>query len=636
MIPLENRGGGAPAAPWRQVGALFEPAPLPAAPARNERLLLLAILVLAAVLRFWELGSFSLHKPDEDTTVLAAAHILEDGTPRFPSGMFYGRAVLHSYLIGASFAVFGESEWSARLPSALCGILAVWLGWLVARRFLTFPWRIAFALALALLPMMIADSQEARMYGFMVAALLGATWQVFRWEEHFAPRHLVFAVLWMLLAIQFQTLAVLGAGVLLFAGLSRGDLRRTLQGGAALVAVGAGYLLIAGWQSRFYPQTVTQEYFPGWNDPLVVGPEVASGGIPWIALAALLAVGALLAVVAARGARDAGPARWLVAGLIVAALLLQATLHYHLALLCWLAAVVIARRQDAMHAGWLWTLLAGAALFAVVQFALMVAAGTAPRQAVGQMSGWPSLWPLLQVAQFSRAAALIVIAGAVVALYRLARHRRISAIWMYFLLTVWAPLVFVGLNAWFVPLRYIEFAMVPLLLTAFVVAAGVPTRRQWTVALPVALLVINPVASWEAVAVGDRSADHRGQAQFLKDLPLREDDIVIAEEVLMQKYYLGEVDYWLVSPQVAAQFVVMHDGHHVDQYTHSRLVDSVAALQSVIAGAQGRRVFVIGTAQAGSRRHNRGVELDAWLEAGNLPVIHEGANGSRIWFAGEP
>src|SRR5690606_30275636 len=274
-------------------------------------------------------------------------------------------------------------------------------------------------------------------------------------------------------------------------------------------------------------------------------------------------------------------------------------------------------------------------VLAAVQFAMLVNAGTTPRQALGQMSGWPSLWPLLQVAQFSWAAAAVVAGGAVLALQRLARRQRISAIWMYFLLTVWAPLVFVGLNAWFVPLRYIEFAMVPLLLTAFVLAAGI-TRRQWTMALSVALLVVNPVAAWQAVAVGDRSADHRGQARFLQSLPLRDDDIVIAEEVLMQKYYLGEVDYWLVSPQVAAQFVVVRDGHYVDQCTHSRLVDSVAALQSVIAGAQGRRVFVIGTAQAGSRRHNRGVELDAWLEAGNLPVIHEGANGSRIWFAGEP
>src|SRR5690606_4873187 len=193
--------------PVRHIGALFHSDPAPAAPLRPERWIVVAILVLAALVRFHELGSFSLHKSDEDTTVLAASHILEDGTPRFPSGMFYARAIVHSYLIGGSFMLFGVSEWSARLPSVLCGILAVWLGWLVARRFLTAAWRLAFALCLALLPIMIADSQEARMYGFMVASLLGATWQVFRWEQGWATRNLMFAILWILIAIQFQTLA---------------------------------------------------------------------------------------------------------------------------------------------------------------------------------------------------------------------------------------------------------------------------------------------------------------------------------------------------------------------------------------------------------------------------------------------
>ena len=90
--------------PLQQIAALFHPAPVPDAPLRRERWIVFGILLLAAAVRFWQLGSFSFHKPDEDTTALAAVHILQDGTPRFPSGMFYGRAVLHSYLIGASFA----------------------------------------------------------------------------------------------------------------------------------------------------------------------------------------------------------------------------------------------------------------------------------------------------------------------------------------------------------------------------------------------------------------------------------------------------------------------------------------------------------------------------------------------------
>src|SRR5690606_23967875 len=94
-----------------------------------------------------------------------------------------------------------------------------------------------------------------------------------------------------------------------------------------------------------------------------------------------------------------------------------------------------------------------------------------PRQAAGQMTGWPSIWPLLQLGRFSWVAAIIVAIGAATALVRLAQRQRISGIWMYFALTAWLPLVVVGINAWFVPPRYIEFSLVPLMLTAFVVAA---------------------------------------------------------------------------------------------------------------------------------------------------------------------
>jgi hypothetical protein len=629
--------------PLRHIAALFEPAPTPAAPLRREWLVVFAILVLAAVVRFWELGSFSFHKPDEDTTALAAVHILEDGTPRFPSGMFYARAIVQSYLIGASFKLFGVSEWSARLPSALCGILIVWLAWLVSRRFLTFPWRIAMTLCVALLPVMILDSQETRMYGFMVASLLGATWQVFRWDETDRTRHLVYAVLWMLLAIQFHTLALLGAGVLMFPGLARGDPARFLRSAAALVATGIGYLLISRWQGSFYPELARDEYFPGWSDPLREGPEPVGHGLMLLLPGALLA--AVVIALALLATRRMLTLRWPVFALLVVAAALQAAVQYHLAALCWIGAAVLALRHRA-DARWLFALLAGAAVVAVAHFLLIVSGGLPPRQALGAMTGWPSIWPALQVAQYSWAAAALVAIGLAIALLRLARARPVHEIWLYLALTAWAPLVVVGLNAWFVPPRYVEFALMPMLLTAFVVAAGLVSGRRalpaparpWVAALPVAVLAINPPASWTAIVEGVRHADHRAAAQFLKSLPLRDDDILVAEEVIMQHYYLGRVDYWLASPQVAGQFVIRRDGRFVEQYTHSAFIDSIEALQRLDAHAraQGRRVFVIGSSEIHNNVYNRGRELDAHLRAGALPVIYQGADGAVIWKAGAP
>lgn len=616
----------------RNVAALFHQGATPQAPQRPEKLLLLAVLVLAALLRFWELGSFSLHKSDEDTTVLAAVHILEDGAPRFPSGMFYGRAIIQSYLIGASFMAFGVSEWSARLPSALCGILAVLLGWQVARRFLDYPWRIAFALCLALYPAMIADSQEARMYGFMVASLLGATWQVFRWDQDQSWRHLLYAILWLLVAVQFQFVAVLAAAVLLFPGIRRGSLNQTLQGIGALVVVGLGYLLISQWQRGFYPELARDAYFPGWADPLTAGPVAAIGAVPLVAGAVAVIIHLALVLLATRNLR--GAFKWTLAALVLLAVLQQALYQYHVAALCWLVALTLAWRRPAMDRRYLALLLAGAVLLACAQLFNAVAAGNSLRQAAGAMLGWPSVWPLVQVAQYSWLAALVVGIGAIVALARLARSRRIHEIWLYFALTVWVPALVVGTQAWFVPPRYVQFAMVPMLLTAFVVAASWLPWRRWLVAVPAAVLLANPVAAWQAVAVGDRSADHRGAAQFLKEMPLRDDDILIAEEAMMQSYYLGRVDYWLASPQVAGQFVVLRDGRFLNQYTHSPFVDSVAALERVIAEAGPRRVFVIGTAESGDRTYFRGEQLHAYLEGGRLDTIYVGPTGNRIWRAG--
>ena len=145
--------------PGRAIGALIEPRPVYAPRQRWELPALLALLIVAAIVRFWGVGSFSLHKPDEDTTALPAVHILVDGTPRFPSGMFYARAIAQSYLIAGSVKVFGQTEWALRLPSVLTGILVVLLVYFLGRRFLEPAWNMAFVGVVALLPGMIADSQ---------------------------------------------------------------------------------------------------------------------------------------------------------------------------------------------------------------------------------------------------------------------------------------------------------------------------------------------------------------------------------------------------------------------------------------------------------------------------------------------
>src|SRR5688572_9404130 len=66
-----------------------------------HRMLLVVALAVGTLLRFWGLGSFSL-AGDEETMAMATMHIVQDGKPLLPSGMFYPRGLTELYLMAAS------------------------------------------------------------------------------------------------------------------------------------------------------------------------------------------------------------------------------------------------------------------------------------------------------------------------------------------------------------------------------------------------------------------------------------------------------------------------------------------------------------------------------------------------------
>ena len=195
-------------------------------PARWEWQALAVILIVAAVLRFWGLGNVGLHAPDEDTMALPAVHLAEHGEPRFPSGMYYGRAFLHTYLIAGTINLLGNSEWAMRLPSAACGVLVVFLSFFVGRRFLQPIWNLAFVTTVALLPEMIVQSQNARMYIFLLACVAGYLICLFNWERTGRTAWLLGALVVMLLGIHLQPIMVFLLFVFFYPALRQGDLAR--------------------------------------------------------------------------------------------------------------------------------------------------------------------------------------------------------------------------------------------------------------------------------------------------------------------------------------------------------------------------------------------------------------------------
>ena len=71
---------------------------------------------------------------DESFSAIAAIKTAEHGLPLLDSGVIYGRAFTHTYLLASLIKLFGVSEFILRLPSAIFSILSIALVYLFAIR----------------------------------------------------------------------------------------------------------------------------------------------------------------------------------------------------------------------------------------------------------------------------------------------------------------------------------------------------------------------------------------------------------------------------------------------------------------------------------------------------------------------
>jgi 4-amino-4-deoxy-L-arabinose transferase-like glycosyltransferase len=128
---------------------------------------LIPILILAAILRFVDLGGPSLWY-DEVVTMQIARQPSLAGLVRLLGQIDATRAPLHPILLHAWLALFGPSDFAGRSLSALCGVLTVaaiaWLGRLAFDR----PTGLIGAALGAFSPALVQYSREVRMYAWLV------------------------------------------------------------------------------------------------------------------------------------------------------------------------------------------------------------------------------------------------------------------------------------------------------------------------------------------------------------------------------------------------------------------------------------------------------------------------------------
>ena len=642
----------------RDFAALFEVRDTRTSLDRGTALLLAMIVIAGAVVRFWGLGAVGLHG-DEKTMALPAIHLVEHGTALMPSGMFYPRAVGQLYLMAGSVLLFGQTEWALRLPSALCGVLLIVLAFSCGRRFLRPAWNLALTASVAFLPDFIEDAQTARMYVFLVASVAAFITLVFSWERTRRTGYLVAAVVAMFIGLQFHTLAIFAAFLVFVPGLLQGDRRQFLAGLVAFVAIVAGFFVIDAWISQAYPQSVASD-----ASPTVEGPRagfIPHAGTMWLALASLPAMIFAYLVLRRRNTQNVdgevtgrdtlarltpiAVATLLLAGALVAEL----DLRYHLAALLGLAGLALARRESKLAA-------VRVALFLIVGAGLLVAqaaylhwnaAGSA-RQIAGLMLGWPSVWPLLSIAQNSPAAGLLAVAGLGWGLWRFAHRQSVPDYVLVLVLGAWLPLLMIGFMRWDIPPRYAEAQIMPLLIGALATAQWAVWRLQSVhpatvgaiTATLACILVINPVGAAREIDSGYAThPDHKGAAEFIASVHPGPRDIVIAEDVLQQTYYLGHVDYWLVNKQVAAPFMHQVGGRWLDFYTNTPLIGTGRDLEHLIDRADRGAIYIIGSGEnwEDGRTHMRAFGISQVLLSPPLKVVYRGRDGlTEVWKADAP
>lgn len=613
-----------------------------------HRIMLFAIVGAGAWLRFWGLANVGLHG-DEETMGLAVMGILREGAPILPSGMFYPRGMTQLYSMAASVQLFGESEWAFRLPSVLCGVVLIWLSWLAGRRFLRPYWNLAFAASVALTPAMIVYSQTARMYIFLLVAVAACMVCVFAWERSGRIGWLIGAVAALVIGIDLQALAVTAILLFLLPGILQGDLRKLLYGSAAAAVVAVAYVLINGWVDAQYP-VPPPEYAADLGAPLwdrsrapqafALTFEIAL----WIAgLAIAFFAIHLSRVVPKRTAAIS------VAVLLLAGLLLQLKLYYHLAGILFLAATVVARRFGGPR---VWRRLCifalGSGMLALIHFSLVAATPGSLKKVIGALVGQPSIWPYFRIAEFSYVAALLAAAAVVWGLWRLAKGRRVTDYMLLAVLGVWIPIFTIGFFVWSMPPRYTVASLLPMFLCAFAFAQkgtdwlqlkmSVRAERplQVAAAAVTTLLVVNPVKVAATVNSGYEShPDHKGAAEFMRAQNIVDADVIIAEDVLQQTYYLGRADYWLMSRHHARRYVERVNGQIRDFYTGAQVISSAQMLQDLLRRKRGNRVFVIGSGenQSDKREGMRG-DMAPVLRSEQFQVVYEGRDGlTQVWRA---
>ena len=125
----------------------------------SNKTALISVIIVGGILRFVALGRWSLWTDElYNLSLMPVSALLADGFPADQHPPLY-------YLLLESMLRIGQSEWLMRLPSALAGFLTIPIMWRIGAALKRPNLGLLAATFIALAPLHIWYSREARMYG---------------------------------------------------------------------------------------------------------------------------------------------------------------------------------------------------------------------------------------------------------------------------------------------------------------------------------------------------------------------------------------------------------------------------------------------------------------------------------------
>ncbi|HUU04433.1 MAG TPA: glycosyltransferase family 39 protein [Patescibacteria group bacterium] len=231
-----------------------------------ERLAIIMILMLAALLRFVALGRDGLWTDEchgAVRTVLPLSQLVPQLAAEHQAPLYY---LVQKLFVSATI----QSEWCMRFSSALLGILAVALLWATTRKIVSARAGLIAAFLLAVSPLHVHYSREARNYTLLTLATLIALWAIVHLARRPTMGTGIIAGMAMLAVLYTHDIGAVYAAGVLAAGLVltvRAPQRRAAFAALAMaLAVAAvGYL---PWLSSVISRSAAISIEYNWLHPL--------------------------------------------------------------------------------------------------------------------------------------------------------------------------------------------------------------------------------------------------------------------------------------------------------------------------------------------------------------------------------